>query len=129
MDTKITRSGIYAAVILLLVGLVFKTFGGWTPIYQLPGNIFGAAVLAVAFSVFLSYVYYYWFNNFLPGTPVIRGALFGCLVWIFFLVLGGVSNFFKDSVYPQTDSAPIFLSLVLNIIWGSFLATFLESKS
>lgn len=129
MDTKITRAGIYSAVILLLVGLVFNTFGGWTPIYQLPGNIFGASVLALVFCVLLAYVYFFWFDNFLPGTPVIRGALFGCLVWIFFLVLGGVSGFFKDSVYPQTNSAPIFLSLILNVIWGSFLATFLESKS
>lgn len=129
MDTKITRSGIFAAIILLLVGLAFNTYGGWEPIFKLPGNTAGAVLLALTFSALLSYIYFYWFNNFLPGTAVIRGALFGCLVWTFFLVLGGLSSFFKDAVYPQTNTSVIFLSLVLDVIWGSSLATFLESKS
>ncbi len=129
MDTKITRSGIFAAVILLLVGLAFNTYGGWGPIFKLPDNTAGAVLLALTFSTLLSYIYFYWFNNFLPGTAVIRGALFGCLVWTFFLVLGGLSSFFKDAVYPQTNTSVIFLSLVLDVIWGSSLATFLESKS
>jgi len=129
MDAKIIRAGIYSTVILLLVGFSFNTFGGWGPLYQLPGNILGAGVLATVFSILLAYVYVSWFDNFLPGTAVTRGALFGCLVWIAFLVLGGLSSFFKDAVYPQTNSTPIFLSLILNIIWGTFLAIFLENKN
>ncbi len=129
MDTKITRSGIFAAVILLFAGVAFNTYGGWGPIFKLPGNIFGAVLLALTFSTLLSYIYFHWFNNFLPGSAVIRGALFGCLVWTFFLVLGGLSSFFKEAVYPQSNTSVIFLSLILNIIWGSALSTFLENKS
>lgn len=129
MDAKITRAGLYSSVILLLVGLAFKTFGGWGPIFQLTGNNLGATILAVAFSILFAFIYHTWFNNFLPGSPMVRGALFGCLVWILFLVLGGLSSFFKEAVYPENNSTPIFLSLILNIIWGSSLATFLESKN
>lgn len=129
MDAKIIRSAVYSTTIFLLVGLVFGTFGGWTPIFKLTSNIFGAIILALIFNIFLAYIYYYWFNNFLPGTAAIRGALFGSLVWIFFLVLGGLSSFFKEAVYPASNSSVIFLSLVLQIIWGSSLNIFLENKN
>lgn len=128
MDAKITRSGLFSAVILLLVGLAFNTFGGWTPVFQLPGNDIGAIILAITFSILLTYVYFHWFNNFLPGTGLVRGALFGCLVWTFFLVLGGLSSFFKTAVYPEAHTEVIFLNLVLNVIWGTSLSLFLESK-
>lgn len=129
MDAKIIRSAIYSTTIFLLVGLVFGTFGGWSPIFELTSNIFGTVILALIFNIFLAYIYYYWFNSFLPGTAVVRGALFGSLVWIFFLVLGGLSSFFKEAVYPTSNSSVIFLSLILQIIWGSLLSIFLENKN
>lgn len=129
MEAKTIRSGIFSAIILLLTGLIFGSFGGWEPIYRVTDNIFGSAILAVTFSIFLSFVYFNWFRNFLPGSPVIRGALFGILVWIFFLILGGLSNFFKEAVYPQNPGSALFLSLILNTIWGGTLGIFLESKS
>lgn len=129
LDSRNLRAGTYAGIVLLLVGFVFGNFGGWTAIFGVSRNIFGVWVLGITFSIALAYVYNTWFANFLPGTTLIRGVFFGLLVWIAFLILGGLSNFFKDSVYGPNNSSILFTSLVTSIIWGAMLSLFSELKS
>lgn len=129
MDAKLIRSAIYSSLVFLLCGLGLRGYGGWNPIFELTGNIFGSFLIIVIFSIALGFIYSKWFANFLPGTTLIKGALFGILVWAIFLILGGVADFFKDSVYPRDEISLIFLALVLHSIWGSALTLFLDSKS
>lgn len=129
MDTRNLRAGTYAGIILLLLGFVFGTFGGWSAIFDVSKNTFGVWVLALFFSVALTYLYNSWFASFLPGTNLVKGVLFGILVWIAFLVLGGVSNFFKDAVYGPTNSSILFNGLVISVIWGAAIGSFSDLKS
>ncbi len=129
LDTKIVRAGINSAVVALVVGTALGTYGGWSAIFNLTNNVFGVVTLAVVFSVALGYIYSYWFANFLPGTIIIKGALFGILLWITFLILGGLSGFFKDAVYADNSGKILFLSLVVHCVWGATLSNFVEAKN
>ena len=128
MDSKVIRAGINSAVIALLSGTILGTFGGWSAVYNLAPNLFGIVIMASVFSILLGYIFSYWFADFLPGTSVLKGALFGILVWIAFLILGGVSTFFKDAVYASNNGQILFLALINNLIWGATLSIFLGSK-
>lgn len=128
MDSKVIRAGINSAVITLLSGTILGTFGGWSAVYNLAPNLFGIVILASVFSILLCYIFSYWFADFLPGTSLLKGALFGILVWIAFLILGGVSTFFKDAVYASNSGQILFLALINHLIWGAILSIFLESK-
>lgn len=130
MDTKILRSATISSIVLLIIGLFIGTFGGLTPLLELPNNILGAAIIAIALSVPLILIYSLWFANFLPGSTLVKGILFGALVWIVFLILGGLFSFFKDSVYTVLNPGiNLFLSLVLFTVWGGVATLSLESKN
>ena len=129
MDSKILRSGTLAAVALLLSGVFIGSYGGWEPMINLPGNILGAVVVALVVSIFLVFVFSSWFSNFLPGSILAKGVLFGVLVWAVFLILGGLLPFFKEAVYPNTNpGSALFVSLILSSIWGAIASLSLEMK-
>lgn len=128
VEARILRAGFGAAVVALLVGAVFGSYGGWAPVLNLAGTYLGSWIIAIILVSVLAFVYAYWFNEFLPGTPVVRGAIFGILVWILLLILGGVSSFFKAAVYPSPAGSSLFLSLLLHLAWGSTLGLLYEAK-
>lgn len=130
MDTKIIRAGIVSGTTLLLVGLLIGTYGGLDPVLKLTNNFLGASLLVLVLSILFTYIYAHWFANFLPGSILTKGFLFGGLVWTVFLILGGLFTFFKASVYPDINPANnLFLSLVLFCIWGAFSSISLETKN
>src|SRR4030065_2554629 len=126
MDARTIKSGAGAGLIALLVGASLGTYGGWFAVFSLALNNFGFWILAVVLAVFAAYIYGYWFNAFLPGTPVIRGVTYGVLVWILMLILGGVSTFFKEATYPNPAGPTVFLTLILHVVWGSILGLLYE---
>ena len=128
MDARTIRSGLGAGVVALLVGAALGTYGGWSAVFSLAANNVGFWILAVVLAVFAAYIYGYWFNAFLPGTPVVRGAMFGVLVWILMLILGGVFGFFKEATYPDPTGPAIFLTLVLHVVWGGALGMLYEAR-
>lgn len=128
MDSRVVKAGIGSGLVALLAGAVLGTYGGWSAVFELAENNFGFWVVAVALSAFIAYVYGYWFNAFLPGTAVVRGALFGVLVWILMLILGGVFGFFKEATYPDPAGPVVFLTLVLHVVWGGVLGVLYEAK-
>ena len=128
MDQRAVRAGVGSGIVAILVGAVLGTFGGWEPVFTLAATTFGSWVVVVVLSSVLAFVYGYWFNAFLPGSAIIRGALFGVLVWILMLILGGVSDFFKSATYPDPSGPTIFLTLLLHTVWGSVLGIVYESR-
>jgi hypothetical protein len=128
MDPRVLRAGVGSSIVALLTGAALGTYGGWTPVFNLAGSQFGFWIVAVVLGTLMVYIYGYWFNAFLPGTPVIRGAIFGVLVWILMLILGGVSTFFKEATYPNPAGPVVFLTLVLHVVWGSFLGVLYEIR-
>jgi hypothetical protein len=128
MDSQVVRAGIGSGLVALLVGGVLGTYGGWAAVFELAASNFGFWVVAVSLSVFIAYVYGYWFNAFLPGTTVVRGALYGVLVWILMLILGGVFAFFKEATYPDPAGPTVFMTLVLHIVWGGVLGLLYEAR-
>ena len=128
MDSKVIRAGINSAIVALLSGVVLGTFGGWGALFDLAPSFFGIVIMAAAFSIFLGYIYSYWFEDFLPGTALVKGALFGILIWLVLLILGGVSDFFKEAVYAGNNGQILFLALINHFVWGSSLSIFLASK-
>jgi hypothetical protein len=129
MDAKVIRSGINSAIIFLLVGTALGSFGGWSALVELSSNFFGVLIIAGVLSTLLGYIYSYWFDDFLPGTTLMKGVLFGTLVWISFLIVGGVTEFFKEAVYAGNNGQYVFLSLVSHVVWGGSLSLFANSKS
>ena len=128
MDPRAIRAGVSASLIALLVGAAFGTYGGWSPVFELAGTIFGFWAVAIVLGTVLAYIYGYWFNAFLPGTPVIRGVIYGLLVWILMLILGGVSTFFKEATYPNPAGPTVFLTLMLHVVWGTVLGILYEVR-
>lgn len=129
MDTKIIRAGLVSGLVLLVAGALLGNYGGWAPILDLVNNFLGISLIITVLSIFLTFIYSNWFSNFLPGTALSRGVLFGALVWVVFLILGGLFGFFKNSVYPEFNPGnTLFLSLILNILWGSITSIVLETK-
>jgi len=128
MDQRALRAGVGSALIALLIGGSLGTFGGWSAVFSLAATDFGFWVVAGSLSVLFAYIYGFWFESSLPGTTVTKGAVFGVLVWILMLILGGVSGFFKEATYPDPTGPAVFLSLVLHSIWGSVLAVLYEAR-
>jgi len=128
MDPRAIRAGVGASLAALLVGAAFGTYGGWAPVFDLAGSQLGSWAVAIVLGTVLAYIYGYWFNAFLPGTPVIRGVIFGVLVWILMLILGGVSSFFKEATYPDPAGPTVFLTLMLHVVWGSLLGILYEVR-
>jgi hypothetical protein len=128
MDPRAIRAGVGASLAALLVGAALGTYGGWAPVFDLAGSQLGSWAVAIVLGTVLAYIYGYWFNAFLPGTPVIRGVIFGALVWILMLILGGVSSFFKEATYPNPAGPTVFLALMLHVVWGSLLGILYEVR-
>ena len=128
MDARTIRSGLGAGIVALLVGGALGTYGGWSAVYSLALNNFGFWIVAITLAVFAAYIYGYWFNAFLPGTPAVRGALFGILVWILMLILGGVFGFFKEATFPDPTGPVVFLTLILHVVWGGVLGMLQETR-
>ena len=128
MDPRTVRAGVGAGAVFLLAGAALGTYGGWSAVFSLASSDLGFWLVAVALSVFMTYVYGYWFNAFLPGTPIIRGTLYGVLVWILMLILGGAFAFFKEATYPDPSGPVIFLALVLHVVWGAVLGVLYEAR-
>ena len=128
MESRPVRAGIGAGIVGLLVGGVLGTYGGWSAVFSLAPTDIGLWVVAVTASVFITYIYGYWFNAFLPGSSITRGALYGVLVWILMLILGGVSAFFKEATYPDPAGPIVFLTLVLHLVWGTVLGILYETR-
>ena len=130
MDSKILRAGTIAAATLLLAGAFIGSYGGWGPIINLSENVIGASIIALVTSIFLVFIFSTWFANFLPGSSLAKGVLFGALVWAVFLILGGLLPFFKDAVYPNTNPViNLFVTLLLYSVWGAVASLNLETKS
>jgi hypothetical protein len=128
MDPRTIRAGVGSGVVALLVGAALGTYGGLAPVFSLAANDIGFWIIAVVLSVLAAYIYSYWFNSFLPGSAVVRGVLFGILVWILMLILGGVSDFFKEATYPDPSGPTVFLTLVLHGVWGAVLGALEEVR-
>ena len=128
MDPRAIRAGVGASAVGFIVGGALGTYGGWTPVLSLAGSQFGFVVIGATLGIALAYIYGYWFSAFLPGTAVIRGVIYGVLLWILMLILGGVSSFFKEATYPDPAGPVIFLTLVLHVVWGGVLGVLYESR-
>ena len=128
MDPRAIRSGVGASVVGLLAGGALGSYGGWEPVFSLANTQIGSWIIAIVLGTTLAYVYGYWFNSFLPGSTVIKGLIYGILVWILMLILGGVSAFFKEATYPDPAGATIFLTLVLHGVWGAVLGILYETN-
>ncbi len=130
MDSKILRSGTIAAVALIFAGAFMGSHGGWGSIINLSENILGASIIALVTSIFLVFIFSTWFSNFLPGSSLAKGVLFGALVWAVFLILGGLLPFFKETVYPDINPGiNLFVNLLLYSVWGAVASLSLEAKS
>src|SRR3989304_7085443 len=130
MDAKSVNAGLGAGLVGLLTRAVVGTYGGWAPVFELASTQFGFWVIALVSSVAFAYVYaYVGFPAFLPGTTLVKGAIFGALVWVLMLILGGVFEFFKEATYPDPSGPTVFLTLVLHLVWGSVLALLYEVRS
>lgn len=121
MDPRAIRSGVGAGIVGLLAGGLLGTYGGWEPVFSLANTQIGYWIIAIILSVVVAYIYGYWFSSFLPGSAAVKGMIYGILVWILMLILGGVSAFFKEATYPDPAGATIFLTLILHGVWGSVL--------
>ncbi|HEX7456736.1 MAG TPA: hypothetical protein VF303_04760 [Candidatus Nanoarchaeia archaeon] len=128
MDPRTLRAGLGAGLVTLLAGGALGTYGGWSAVFALAENDFGVWLVALVLSAFAAYIYGYWFSAFLPGTAVIRGVIYGVLVWILMLILGGVFGFFKEATYPDPAGPVVFLTLVLHVIWGAVLGVLYETR-
>jgi len=128
MDARTVRAGIGAGIVALLAGAAVGTYGGWSAVYSLAENDLGFWLIALVLSLVAAYIYAYWFNAFLPGTAVLRGTVYGVLVWVLMLILGGVFAFFKEATYPDPSGPAIFLALVVHLVWGSVLGIIFEAR-
>ena len=128
MDTRVVKAGVGASVVALLVGGALGTYGGWSPVFELANSQLGSWAIAIVLGTLLAYVYGYWFEAFLPGSPIVRGAIYGVLVWILMLILGGVFAFFKEATYPNPAGPTVFLTLVLHLVWGALLGVLYEAR-
>ncbi|MEX0621792.1 MAG: hypothetical protein WD187_02275 [Candidatus Woykebacteria bacterium] len=128
MDSRTVRAGTGAGVVALLLGGALGTYGGWSAVFSLAANDVGFWLIAVSLSVFLAFIYGYWFNAFLPGTSTVRGATYGVLVWILMLILGGVFAFFREATFPDPSGPTVFLALILHVVWGAVLGVLFETR-
>ena len=128
MDTRVVKAGVGASVVALLVGGALGTYGGWSPVFEHATSQLGSWAIAIVLGTLLAYVYGYWFEAFLPGSPIVRGAIYGVLVWILMLILGGVFAFFKEATYPNPAGPTVFLTLVLHLVWGALLGVLYEAR-
>lgn len=122
MSYATLASGFLATVWSLVVGITFGTLGGWEPILAQAETQLGSWILAIFLGIVFALVYTtLGFAQFLPGTTLVKGAIYGFLLWVLILIIGA----FWAPVSIAAFTAP-FPGIVLHLIWGSTLAWFLE---
>lgn len=128
MDVKVVSAGFGAGVVGLIVGRFLGTYGGWSPVFSLAATSLGFWTIAIVLSIAFVYLYAYWFHGALPGTPILKGAFYGVLIWILILILGAIFPFFRDATYAAPAGKTVFLSLVTHASWGFALGMLYEAK-
>jgi len=89
VSNLVITCGFLATLATLVIGVTFGTLGGWEPILAQSATKLGSWILAVFLGIIAASVYTgFGFNQFLPGTTLVKGAIYGFLLWVVILIIG-----------------------------------------
>ncbi|MEM3063599.1 MAG: hypothetical protein QW303_08690 [Nitrososphaerota archaeon] len=120
---KVISTGVLSGIVAYFVGASFGVYGIWSLIIDQSPTLIGRWLLIIVVGIALAEIYnFFGFAKSIPGDTLVNGAVFGVFIWVATLVIGAVFNVVGQYVYTSPVSQTMFLSLVLNIIWGSVIA-------
>lgn len=130
MHNRIVSAGLVSAIVSLVVGSVFNTYGAWGLMLTQAETTAGRWIIAMAIGIFLAWVYSFFRNNFfVAATPAFRGVAFGLTFWIVTLILATLIEEFRVFAFKVPVGSTLFLTAILHAIWGGVLASVYESGS
>jgi hypothetical protein len=130
MSNRVVSSGVVSAVIALVVGSVFGTYGAWGLLLTQSETTAGRWVVAIAVSIFFAWVYSFFRNNFfVASSPAFRGVVFGLFIWLGSLILATLVEDIRVFAFKAPVGSTLFLTAILYSIWGGVLASTFEANS
>ncbi len=130
MHNRIVSSGLVSAIVALVVGSVFNTYGSWGLMLTQAETTAGRWIIAMAIGIFLAWVYSFYRNNFfVTSTPAFRGVAFGLIIWIVTLILATLIEEFRNFAFKVPVGSTLFLTAIFHAIWGGVLASVYEAGS
>lgn len=129
MQNRILASGLVSAIASLIVGSVFGTYGAWGLLLTQSETTAGRWLIAISIGIFLAWVYSFFRRTFLVNSlPASRGVIFGLLVWLATLIIATIIEEVRIFAFKVPFGSTLFLTAILNAIWGGVLATSYESN-
>lgn len=128
MYNRVVTSGIVSAIVALVVGSVFGTYGAWGLVLTQAESTAGRWVIAIAAGIFLAWVYSYFRKNFfITSTPSFRGVAFGLVVWLVTIILATMVEQMREFAFKAPVGSTLFLTAIFHAIWGGVLGSVYEA--
>lgn len=128
MHNRIVSAGLVSAIVALVVGSVFNTYGAWGLMLTQSETTAGRWIIAIAIGIFLAWIYSFFRNNFfVASTPSFRGVAFGLIVWLVTLLLATLIEEFRVFAFKVPVGSTLFLTAIFHAIWGGVLASTYEA--
>lgn len=128
MHNRVFSSGFVSAIVALIVGAVFGTYGAWGLLITQAENTAGRWVIAIAVSVFFAWVYSYFRGNFfVASTAAFRGVVFGLSIWLLSIIIATLVEEVRVFAFRVPVGATLFLTAMMFAIWGAVLAIIYET--
>lgn len=129
MQNRILSSGFVSTVAALIVGSVFGTYGAWGLLLTQSETTAGRWLIAISIGVFLAWLYSFFRRTFfITSLPASRGVIFGLLIWLVTLILATLIEEVRIFAFKVPVGSTLFLTAILNAVWGGVLATTFESS-
>lgn len=128
MHNRIISGGIVSAVVSLVVGSVFGTYGAWGLLLTQSETTAGRWVIAFCIGIFLAWLYSFFRNSFfVTSTPAFRGVIFGLFIWLVTLILATLFDEVRVFAFKVPLGSTLFLTALLHAVWGGVLASMYEA--
>ena len=128
MHNRVVSAGFVSAIVALIIGSVFNTYGAWGLMLTQSETTAGRWVIAITLGIFLAWVYSFFRNNFfVNSTPAFRGVAFGLLVWLATLILATLIEEFRVFAFKVPVGSTLFLTAIFHAIWGGVLSSTYEA--
>lgn len=128
MYNRTVSSGIVSAVVALIVGSIFGTYGAWGLLLTQAESTAGRWVIAIAIGIFLAWVYSYFRNNFfITSTPSFRGVAYGLVIFLVTVILATMFEQMRGFAFKAPVGSTLFLTAIFHAIWGGVLSSVYEA--
>lgn len=125
MSQKGLTAGFVATVIALVFGTAVGGLGMWNAVAAAAKTPVGGWLVLLVIGTALGYLYSFvthaQYDKFFGKELVVKGVVFGVVVWIVTLILASIFPVLGEAAFAQPIRATLFLQFLTHLVWGASL--------